>query len=237
MREYSELGAEVLDQTSCDNDQSVLQLFVSLLVSELAEARERSGSAQLRVVVGLAGGLDSLLLEGEAPADRLALASAIARRDRSAARACSQHLLEVVETGRPECLEALGDAGERVQDLLELCGTLQERFSGSDNFSGSDRDAAAGAAPVGVSVDLAEFAEHTLDPAFGGHAAERNYYDGLMFRAYLSDDAEPVGSGGRYDGLFRALGAEIGATGFSIGLDRLLERRRASQVEPRGVGS
>jgi histidyl-tRNA synthetase len=32
-----------------------------------------------------------------------------------------------------------------------------------------------------------------------------------------------VGGGGRYDRLFRALGAEVPAVGFSVGLDRLAQ--------------
>ena len=44
-----------------------------------------------------------------------------------------------------------------------------------------------------------------------------------MFRAYLAGAAQPVGNGGRYDGLFRALQADVSATGFSLGLDQLLE--------------
>ncbi len=44
-----------------------------------------------------------------------------------------------------------------------------------------------------------------------------------MFRAYAGPAAVPVGYGGRYDRLFRALGAEVAAVGFSVSLERLLE--------------
>ena len=51
----------------------------------------------------------------------------------------------------------------------------------------------------------------------------RPYYDGLVLRAYLPGRARPVASGGRYDALFRKLGAEVAAVGFSIRLDALAE--------------
>jgi len=39
--------------------------------------------------------------------------------------------------------------------------------------------------------------------------------------------ALPAGAGGRYDRLFRRLGAEVPAVGFSLGLDRLANGPRA----------
>jgi histidyl-tRNA synthetase len=44
-----------------------------------------------------------------------------------------------------------------------------------------------------------------------------------VFRAYLGPSALPIGGGGRYDRLFRLLGADLPAVGFSLGLDRLIE--------------
>jgi ATP phosphoribosyltransferase regulatory subunit len=75
---------------------------------------------------------------------------------------------------------------------------------------------------VELSIDLAEFAHQSLDPdllaATGGGA----YYDGILFRAYAGGRGQPVGAGGRYDRLFRMLGAEVPAVGFSVDLERLM---------------
>lgn len=206
MREYSELGAELLDSPDRDNDETVLALFVELLGSELAAPR--GAATRLRVVVGLAGALDELVLGLGGDAGVLA---AVARRDRRAAREFSRHLLEIVEDGRPAELETLGVACHTVGKLVELCAKIESRYG--------DRG-------VRVEVDLAEFAPLVRTPALLGPGVERSYYDGIAFRAYLEGDAEPVGAGGRYDGLFGALGAAVGATGFSVGLDRLKERPR-----------
>jgi histidyl-tRNA synthetase len=39
-----------------------------------------------------------------------------------------------------------------------------------------------------------------------------------------------VGGGGRYDSLFKKLGAEVPAVGFAISLERLLEARAAQHA-------
>ena len=75
---------------------------------------------------------------------------------------------------------------------------------------------------IAIDVDLAEFAGHVVEPELRARSTESAYYDGLMFRAYVGTDTVPVGSGGRYDGLFRSLGSDAAAAGFSLGLDRLL---------------
>jgi histidyl-tRNA synthetase len=59
-----------------------------------------------------------------------------------------------------------------------------------------------------------------------------------MFVAYLDGPGQQVGSGGRYDRLFRQLGApQVGAAGFSIALDVLLEARRAGAGDDKSTAS
>ncbi|HEX3128601.1 MAG TPA: ATP phosphoribosyltransferase regulatory subunit [Thermoanaerobaculia bacterium] len=158
--------------------------------------------APVQVVLGLAGSLDHLLLGCGDPGT---LASAVARRERSEVRRRCPELLPVVETGLPAHPEDLGEpAAARLRGLLAL------------------RDELAPAVPqVRFSVDLAEFA--------AAGQGDRSYYDGLVFRAYAGPSALPVGGGGRYDRMFRALGAEVPAVGFSVSVDRLVEAGRAAR--------
>ena len=201
----------------------------------------RGSTRQVDVVLGVAGALDGLLdrlLEasgGEPPGQqrtRRELTAALARRDRDAIRRLvgrerAEPLLAVAEEGVPEDLDLLGEAAPRVAGLLDL----RERLA-------AEADPAEG---VRLTVDLAEFAGQTAEPSSGvlmgagtgnetgagtGDGGEdvvwgRSYYDGTVFRAYLGGGALPIGGGGRYDRLFRVLGAEVSAVGFSLGLDRL----------------
>lgn len=199
-REFYQLGAELLGIPGEQGELEILRLFLELAV-------EVGGS--LQVVLGFAGALDHLLL-GTGVADPARLAAAVARRERSEVRQACPRLLAVVENGLPEKPEDLGpEAAARLRALLALRERLAESFP-----------------DVLLSIDLAEFACNSLDPRLSVAEGERPYYDGLVFHAYAGPAALPVGGGGRYDRLFRALGAEVAAAGFSLSLERLLEARR-----------
>src|SRR5262249_16861372 len=141
---------------------------------------------------------------GASPAE---LAAAVARRERGVVRSACPALLPVVETGLPARPEDLGpEAAPRLRWLLALRDELAARFP-------------AGRLPV----VLAGSARCNRPPALAAEGEARSYYDGLVFHAHAGAAAVPVGGGGRYGSLFRALGADLDAVGFSLNLDGLLE--------------
>lgn len=199
-REFYQLGAELLGVGGEWAEREILRLFLELATSV--------GGA-LQVVLGFAGALDRLLLEADA-ADPVRLAASVARRERGEVRRACPALHTVVENGLPDRPEDLGpEAAGRLQGLIALRDELAAAFPGTL-----------------LTIDLAEFARNSLDlrlTSAGAAEGERPYYDGLVFHAYGGPAALPVGGGGRYDRLFRALGAEVPAVGFSLSLERLLE--------------
>ncbi|HYU31321.1 MAG TPA: ATP phosphoribosyltransferase regulatory subunit [Thermoanaerobaculia bacterium] len=200
-REFYQVGAELLGVADESAEREILRLFL--------EALTREGGSGLQVVLGFAGALDHLLLDCGTD-DPLALAAAVARRERGPVRRDCPRLLAVVESGLPGRPEDLGPAAADLGRLLAL------------------RDELAAAFPqVRLVIDLAEFARHGRDPRLTAGSGERSYYDGVVFRAFAGASALPVGGGGRYDSLFHRLGAETSAVGFSLGVERLLERRKA----------
>ena len=54
-------------------------------------------------------------------------------------------------------------------------------------------------------------------------SSHMNYYTGMLFEIFASGSGFPLGNGGRYDGLLHLFGSDVGATGFGIRIDRLLE--------------
>lgn len=210
-----QLGAEILGVPGEEAEHEALERFLGLLAV--------AGARSVRVVVGLAGALDRALLRGRTPAEAVALAGAIERRDRSAVRH-DPVLLEVVEAGVPRDLGALGgDVAARLERLGALARTLEQAHP-----------------EVAISLDLAELARQTRAVELQAAAAARAYYDGVVFRASVGRGFLPVGSGGRYDGLFAKLGADVAAVGFSIGLDRLIEAVDAEErvtVVPQRLGA
>ena len=197
-REFYQLGAELLGLPGEWAEREVLQLFLQLATAV--------SSGALQVVLGFAGALDRLLLAADVP-DPIRLAAAVARRERGEVRRACASLLSVVENGLPDRPEDLGpEAADRLRGLIALRDELVAAFPS-----------------VLLTIDLAEFARNSLDPRLSVAEGERPYYDGLVFHAYGGPAALPVGGGGRYDRLFRALGAEVPAVGFSLSLERLLE--------------
>lgn len=66
----------------------------------------------------------------------------------------------------------------------------------------------------------------TYDLSFTSHMT---YYTGMVFEIYGEGSGFPLGNGGRYDGLMKQFGLHVGATGFGLRVDRLLEAMPADQ--------
>ena len=207
-REFYQLGAELLAPEEEAADAEALRLFLEVLAA--GEARP------VQVVLSFAGALDRLLLD--AGGDRTALAEAVHRRDRSRIGRCAPALLQVVERGVPDDPAVLGaEAAVRLARLQALAAKLGREVP-----------------DLRVTVDLAEFAHQVLDPDLLTAIGDRAYYDGIVFRGYVGGRGLPVGAGGRYNRLFRQLGANVPAVGFAIGLERLLSPHAATDLRSHG---
>lgn len=207
-RESYQLGAEILGLAGGPLEEEALRRFLELLAAVAGDRGTGAGAGDRPpvVVLGFAGALDAQLL-AHGGGDPLGLARAIVRRERRTAREASPALLAVVENGLPADPADLGpEAAARLGGLVAL------------------RDRLAGERPeVELKIDLAELADQVVAEPLRRLGA-RAYYDGLVFRAFVDDGAVPVGGGGRYDRLFRSLGAETTAAGFSLSVDRLAAR-------------
>lgn len=54
-------------------------------------------------------------------------------------------------------------------------------------------------------------------------ASHMNYYTGMLFEVFATGAGFPLGNGGRYDGLLDEFGSQVGAIGFGLRVDQLLE--------------
>ncbi len=211
--EQHQIGGELL---GAPGTAAALEREAALVCARLL-ALATGGRA--RLVLGLAGALDELLIAAVGRERAPELARAIARRERGAARigaaapdGVAEAIAGIVEQGVPRERRWLGDSCSEALVRLERLGA---ELAGLDPA-------------VAVTIDLAEFADFAglsaaPTPGESGARDFRPYYDGLVLRAYLPGRARPVASGGRYDALFRKLGAEVVAVGFSLRLDALVE--------------
>lgn len=62
-------------------------------------------------------------------------------------------------------------------------------------------------------------------------SSHMNYYTGMLFEVFAAGSGFPLGNGGRYDGLLEQFGSNVGATGFGLRVDRLLEAMPRQTVE------
>lgn len=62
-------------------------------------------------------------------------------------------------------------------------------------------------------------------------SSHMNYYTGMLFEVFAAGSGFPLGNGGRYDGLLNQFGSNVGATGFGLRVDRLLEAMPRQAVE------
>ncbi|MFF5995263.1 ATP phosphoribosyltransferase regulatory subunit [Lysinibacillus sp. KU-BSD001] len=62
-------------------------------------------------------------------------------------------------------------------------------------------------------------------------SSHMNYYTGMLFEVFASGSGFPLGNGGRYDGLLAHFGSTVGATGFGLRVDRLLEAMPRQEIE------
>lgn len=70
-------------------------------------------------------------------------------------------------------------------------------------------------------LETAGYADYiAIDFTLSSHMS---YYTGMLFEVFASGSGFPIGNGGRYDGLLNYFGANVGATGFGLRVDRLLE--------------
>ena len=127
------------------------------------------------------------------------------------------------------------DAPERLEEALGLVSELV-RVDGSPGAA--LKDARALASARGIKIDTLDDLDQTIKELGGrgidesqvaidfGLAGGISYYTGVIFRlVYANGSGEAtLGSGGRYDGLVKALGGEdVPALGFAYSMDQLVE--------------
>jgi ATP phosphoribosyltransferase regulatory subunit len=122
---------------------------------------------------------------------------------------------------------------------LRALGSLPELHGGADLWERAERVLADTPAIAAVRelrqlVDAAEAL--SLAPRFIVDLAESRdfaYYTGAVFHVHALGPGQPIGAGGRYDGLYERFGSPRAAAGFALRLDDLRWALEAAGVHPR----
>ncbi len=119
-----------------------------------------------------------------------------------------------------EC-DTPADIAEKIIALTSLRVPLSEAREALSCMAVTE----AGAAAVEEIANIAELLARSgsCDRMFFDASLmnDMNYYNGIVFRGFISGIAEGVLSGGRYDALMHKMGKDAGAIGFALYLDLL----------------
>lgn len=196
LREFVQVGVELMGEGGTHADAEVIALA--------SEALREAGVPGAVVGVGHAGFLRGVLAA-------LPEANAEAVRDALYRRAFAE-LSEVVSPGR--ILDTLRRLpGLRGPDALDRAAALAMTDESAEALEALRAVLAALAVfdlDVPVEVDL-------------GLIRDFDYYTGIVFEAHAARPGMPLLGGGRYDGLLARFGADAPATGFAVGLERVLD--------------
>ena len=200
-REFNQAGVELIGQKGPEADCEVLALAIEALLS--------IGLTNFTVSLGHMGVLRGLLetLSWEAK-DLAKVRSLVLEKDFVGLR----HFFEKagLESAKQEQLLGLLTQPIAAEDITQLMSGL----------------------PPCLQTALAELREilHLLENyGYGSYIQldlstlrSQTYYTGMVFEIYTAGIGYPIGGGGRYDKLLRNFGKDYPATGFALGIERLL---------------
>ncbi len=195
MREFLQAGIELIGAPAPDGTAQALTV--------LAHALDAVGLRGYRIGLGDASLYPALLVSlGVPEAARPAVLVALSRRDFVAL----EHELS-----------GLGLPARDVELLLKV----PQRRGGAEVLEGGPGpvdEALAGLRGVQALLP-AQVAQRLIFDL--GLSRGLGYYSGAVFEVYAPALGEPLGGGGRYDGLLGRFGRPLPAVGFALGIDRL----------------
>ncbi|MCI9262674.1 ATP phosphoribosyltransferase regulatory subunit [uncultured Adlercreutzia sp.] len=220
-RELTQCGVECIGEVGPQADSEIIELFAEALT--LAGVRE--------FLLGLATvGVLRALLERSGAAEPWAAAVLDAYHDS-----------DFVALDRLCALDTPGDAdgpepGAAAPAYVAAIRQLAHIRGGQEAID----EVRALVAPLGCTADLDDFEETYRLLAEAGLAdrvlidfslvSSFNYYTGIVFEAYAPSLGSPLGSGGRYDRMIGAYGADRPAAGFAFYLEQAMSAAAAAEA-------
>lgn len=214
-REFLQIGAELIGRPGLPGTLELLELAVAAL--------DGAGLNTYNIVLGDATLYPTLMraLEISDP-DQARLSRALAVRD----------FVDLERT-----LDRIAERGEVSAKSLDLLSKLAQTRGGADVFEQMEK----------VSVDLstvlsrsatglrqiAEEAPATVRARLVidfGMSREIGYYSGEIFEVHHPAMGQPIGGGGRYDGLLAKFGKSMPAIGFGVSVEALHAAKLAEDV-------
>lgn len=208
--EFEQLGLELIGDFSAYGDSEIIHTAVELV--------KTLGVESFRITIGHAGLLTAFLANNTNTVEQV--------------DALRQLLVEKNFVGFEQKIDDLGLLEEQKENLTKLIDYTID-FKTFENFRPFLTNEQQ------YLIDQLEQLKRLLelqlnDPTIISFdfslASHMSYYTGMLFEIYAAGSGFPIGNGGRYDELFQQFGEQVGAIGFGIRVDRLLEVLRKDAV-------
>lgn len=201
--EFEQAGVEMLGASGAAADAEVIVLA--------AQAMQAAGLKKFAISLGHVDFINGLAEEAGFDAAQLVQLKACLRRHDAVAM---QELADAMENIRPEIKQLFADflflqGGVGLLDRLEQIVTNEKALGALADLRKIYELVQAYGAAEYLSFDLGLY--RSLD-----------YYTGMLFEIYLPEMGYPVAGGGRYDKMMQRFGLHCPATGFALGVDRVL---------------
>ena len=198
-REFFQAGVELMGASGPKADAEVLGMAIFAL-EELGVKNFRIGIGQVEVTKALLGTLDQAV--------GFAVKQAIARKDFVELEALLTDKLPVKE--RDVLMEMAMSRGD-IKDLEQLMNLVGNTKA---------RDALSDLVEVFRILDYQGLSQKVFFDL--GIFRDLNYYTGIVFEGYVQELGFPICGGGRYDNLLEGFGYPLPATGFALGIERIM---------------
>lgn len=201
--EFEQAGVEMLGASGAAADAEVIVLA--------AAAMKAAGVERFAISLGHVDFINGLAEEAGFDAAQLRELKACLRRHDAVAM---QELADSMENIRPEIKQLFADflflqGGPELLERIGQVVTQEKCLIALDNLLRIYALVEAYGAAEYLSFDLGLY--RSLD-----------YYTGMLFEIYLPELGYPVAGGGRYDKMMQSFGMDCPATGFALGVDRIL---------------
>lgn len=201
--EFEQIGVELIGDSTVSADAETIALLASVL--------KASGLEDFTIAVGHVGFLQELFLQIVGTEER--------------AEKLRKHLYEKNYVGYRKHVDSLPLSSidkKRLIDVLHIQGNGGSIAKAEALLEGEGGREALRELEELLSV-LKDYGVEDYVKMDVSLVSHMSYYTGVLFEVYADNVGFALGNGGRYDNLLKKFGAEVGATGFGLRMDYLME--------------
>ena len=200
--EFYQAGVELLGASNAAADAEIIALAVESLKS--------AGLKEFKICLGQVEFVNGLMEQNNLSAEeRNKIKSAIERHD----------LVELEKISDIDALKKISklQGGKEILDEAKKLAKSQKALQALENLSEIYRLLEIYGAADKITFDL-------------GIIRDFEYYTGMVFEAYAPDVGYSLAGGGRYDNMLKDFGSACPATGFALGIERILLARERQGI-------